>query len=186
MKSLTIRAALFAVLLTTAACRAVTTPFPAPDVEGMAPVPYTAAQIRENHPDGTETEMARSKDGVVYERSHTLFTDVTPEKVKLVITRTDADGAPLGDPAEYTATWAELRSHAFFPAESTDLGHARVRVAAGTYDCWTYAVHADEGSNTVRTFYFAVDEPGPPVLLVTESDGVEVDRLEMTIDGRRG
>ena len=177
--------ALATVALVVGACRTPNTPFPRAEIEGLAPIPYTAEQIRANHPSGSITHLEVLRGGEVVEVVHTEFVDADALSVTLRMSRFDATGAPLGEPAEQRATWEQLRGHAHFAAAATELGHSQVEVPAGEFECWVYRVHADDEANTVVTYHFAVDEPGPPVLFVEERGGVETGRWRMSFDGRR-
>lgn len=173
------------VALLASACRTPNTPFPDAEIEGLAPIPYTAEEIRANHPSGSITHLEVVRDGEVVEVVHTEFLDADALSVTLRMSRFDAAGAPLGEVVEQRATWAELRGHAHFPAAATELGHSNVEVPAGEFECWVYRVYAGDAANTVVTYHFAVDEPGPPVLFIEERDGVETGRWRMSHDGRR-
>jgi hypothetical protein len=166
------------------ACRGPSTPFPSSDVPGLAPIPYTVEQLRSNHPSGVHVDMQTLVGGVVTESSRTEFLDSDALAVTLRMTRYDGAGAALGQPVEQRVTWVDLRGHAHFPAAATQLGHAVVRVPAGEYEAWVYSVHAGDEAGTVTTYHFAVDEPGPPVLLVQTVGGAEVLRMQMVADGR--
>jgi len=170
--------------LTLGACRGPSTPFPTADVPGLAPVPYTPEQLRRNHPSGVHIDMQTLVGGQVTESSRTEFLDSDALAVTLRMTRFDATGAALGQPVEQRVTWVDLRGHAHFPAAATELGHAVVRVPAGEFEAWVYSVHAGDEAGTVTTYHFAVDEPGPPVLLVQTVGGTEVLRMQMVADNR--
>jgi hypothetical protein len=171
--------------LVAAGCRTPNTPFPEAQIAGLAPIPYTAEEIRANHPSGSMTHLEIVRGGEVVEVVHTEFLDADALSVTLRMSRFDAAGAPLGEPAEQRATWEELRGHAHFAAAATELGHSLVEVPAGEFECWVYRVHAGDEADTVVTYHFAVDEPGPPVLFVEERGGVETGRWRMSFDNRR-
>jgi hypothetical protein len=188
MSTLARAAALFALVLCTACAGTRTTPFPSADVPNMAPPPYTAEQIRDSHPDGayfvTET---LGPDGEVVARVRTEFFDPDTTSVSIRVVGLGANGEEEGaDAPGVRVDWPTLRSHAYFPAAGTRLEHTTVTVPVGTFDCWSYRVigRTADGLPEETVFHFAVDRPGPPVLLIQSVDGVEVARMRMVEDGR--
>lgn len=150
---------------------------PAPTDDGTLPRPYTAEQIRDNHPEGTvvtlRVENATDPPAVM----EWTFTGATATEVTIASKLFAADGTLLKDEGSETSRWTELREHAAFPAESTRRTEETVTVPAGRYDCWRYHVE-DEGVTT--DFWFAETEPGPPVQMeVYGPDGHLLRRMSL-------
>lgn len=185
------RVALLAASLLVAACQHTPdTPFPPADVPNCAPPPFTAAQIRDHHHDGSFVVMVTSgPGGEVFTRQRTDFVDPDAAGVTIQLWNVDEANQPVGEVlASGRATWEELRSHAYFPAADTSLAHGRATTPAGTFETWNYTLTrtGDGGEETESVFHFAVGEPGPPVLMVTRVDGNEVQRMTLVADGRDG
>lgn len=164
------------------------TPFPAADVPGMAPPPYTAAEIRDHHPHGSSVVMLTTDGaGEMVTRQRTVFLEPDATGVRIELFNVDAKNASLGEAVNGgRGSWADLRAHAHFPAASTTLSHSEVSTPAGDFDCWCYTVVATlpDGAVQEMEFHFAVGEPGPPVLMVSRRDGLEVQRMTMVADER--
>lgn len=164
------------------------TPFPTADVPNCAPPPYTAAEIRDHHPDGTYVVMLTTgAEGQMMSRQRTDFLEPDSTGVTIELRNVDESFEPVGDVlVSGRATWEELRSHAYFPAANTELSHGEVATPAGRFETWCYGLErTSEGGALERTeFFFAVGEPGPPVLMVTRVDGDEIQRMTMVVDGR--
>jgi len=163
-----------------AACE---TPAPARQVEpwpttGKGPTPYTADQIRDAHPSGTVLRFRVTTPAMGVVTQSMLFSESDAEGTT-VRQRNEKDGKLVGEEAVQRAGWQELRDHALFDAEMTTRETASVTVPAGTYDCWLYTMRQVALPGVVQRLYFAHKKPGPPVLLVTETDGEEVLRMEL-------
>lgn len=105
------------------------------------------------------------------------FSDVDPARTRVTTTTLDEGGRPTGAPEAQTATWAELREHARFPAAATTVTDEPMTVPAGTFDCWRYVVTTPEGT---RTLWFAKTLPGPPVKMVVVKGGATTLTMTMT------
>ena len=58
-------------------------------------------------------------------------------------------------------------------------------VPAGTFDVWRYTVQpGQDAANAVTQFSFALDRPGPPVLLETRTDSEITLRMVLIEDSR--
>lgn len=150
---------------------------PAPSDDGTAPRPFTAEQIRDNHPDGTvvtlRVEGATDPPVVMV----WTFTGGTATEATIATKIFGADGGLLQDAGAETSRWTELREHAAFPAAATQRTEEVVTVPAGRFDCWRY--HVVEGGET-SDYWFAKAEPGPPVQMeVHGSDGHLVRRMSL-------
>jgi hypothetical protein len=139
---------------------------------GMFPTPYTAAQIRD-----------ATKAGRTY-RFRVANAGSPPGDRVMTFTKVDAEGAELvtNGQAPERVTWEELRRHAEFPAPVVSTRQEKVTVPAGTFDCTVYVVLGEPG--VTRTFYFAKNLPGAPVLFFTEKDGKRV--MTSTLIDHRG
>ncbi len=139
-----------------------------------APIPYTAAEIRDAHPPGTVVIFRDELAGVPAFLKHMGFeAGPSSAQVQIEIATTQLTGDPLGEPMTSIATWEDLRNHARFPIATTTRKEARRKVHAGTYDCWLYVVEeVDERGAVTHRFWFATEKPGPPVRMESERDGV--------------
>ena len=98
--------------------------------------------------------------------------------ISFVTEAEDGEVTEPRQPASYT--WAELRTHALYPAEATTVEDATVEVAAGSFQTRRYTVRSEvDGATSVTVFDFAVKLPGPPVRFVTTTDGVVTTRWEL-------
>jgi len=157
---------------------------PAPSARANAPVPFTAARIRNANPPGTRLLFRIEATGAppMYRWMHFVSGDA--ERTVIEGGMRDEQGTDVGPRESQESTWTELRDHASFPKSTTRRSEATCEVALGRFDCWLYVVdHGDEGSSVTSRFYFAKDRPGPPVLLVTETSATKM-RMEMVEDSR--
>lgn len=154
---------------------------------GKAPTPYTAAEIREAHPDGTMLRFAVQAGPRAPEIIQVMrFDQSDAEGVNVESWTEDLRGTRLGDATRARATWDELRDHAAYDAVLAAREPSHCVVVAGDYDCWLYTVQsASTDSGAVERYWFAHTKPGPPVLLVREQGGLEVLRMEL-LEYRRG
>ena len=152
----------------------------------VAPLPYTAEQIRQAHPNGTEIRF-REQQPSGASRRQMRFSDANAAGVTVSMVELDDRGAPVGRAQATRSTWRELQSHAAFPAAQTRRERADCVVPAGEYSCWHYIVAdtAADGRRVTSHYWFADRKPGPPVRLIREFDGQEVYRMEL-VDYRRG
>ena len=171
---------LVALVLVASACNSTGSsgePWPA---EGPAPTPYTAQQIREAHPDGTRIAFLLEQPGQERFVQVMHFVDGDAVAVTVETWYETLAGEPLGARGSQRSAWTELRDHAQFDASQTTREHAEVTVFAGTYDCQLYTVSEGEGAAAQTTrYWFAVDKPGPPVLLTMQAGEQEVMRMEL-------
>lgn len=174
---------MFLALLALLACAPKVEPAPAPvlAVLDSAPTPYTAEQIRDAFPAGTQVRFTLTMPDGATMISAMEFTAVDAEGATYRHAMLTASGEELSPPEESRAAWTELRDHAKFPLESTRVEEVSVTTALGTFDAWLYTVQADEEGfgPTTQRYWFAKEMPGPPVLLTVEAGGAEVQRMEM-------
>ncbi|MEZ6016124.1 MAG: hypothetical protein R3F49_13475 [Planctomycetota bacterium] len=144
--------------------------------EGIAPQPYTAASIRASHPVGTFTTYRITSAGAPPMEQRTDWVESTAEGC--VMAASTPPGA--GESQRASALWWELRDHASFPADVTQVSRETISVAAGTFDCTRYLVSVPEsdGGGT-RSFWFDTRTGGSPVLFTQSAGGAEVFRMEL-------
>jgi hypothetical protein len=107
------------------------------------------------------------------------------EFVALEFSMLTEQGEPMGSVDRSEVTWTELRDHAAFPAASTRRARSTATVPAGRFEVWQYTVQGEEDGVPVTTrFSFALDRPGPPVLLEQEIDGQVALRMALVEDSR--
>lgn len=154
--------------LTLAACGGAP-PQPAkPAAPAIAPRPYTAEQIRDSMPVGTEIRYRlESADAPA-----TIMVFVVDAADATTATMTNRvlseDGATVIAEEKSTTEWAALMEHATFPADVTTVRASSVEVPAGTFETTEYVVRKD---GAVTTYHFAKALPGPPVSMVEEEGG---------------
>lgn len=136
-------------------------PPPQANEAGMYPTPFTADQIRD-----------ATKAGRTYKYKIEAEGSPSGERV-MTFVKVDAEGADLvtDGSAPKRVTWEELRKHAEFPKPVVSTRSEKTTTPAGTFDCVVYVV---QSPGEIRTFYFAKDLPGAPVLFFTEKDGKRV------------
>jgi hypothetical protein len=141
----------------------------------LAP-PFTAVQLHDAFPAGTDVRFRRTTDGQTV-ILHWVFESPTDDGVSIRATVERPDGTFLYDDGAHFERWAELVQHAVFPAAATTIEEGSVTVAAGTYPVRTYVVRGADG--TIERFSFAPTLPGPPVFYTKTVGGVEVVRMEL-------
>lgn len=175
----------FLVLVLLAGCSstsstAPTTPAAAAPAEAVAPIPFTAEQIRDAMPPGTELKLRVASPGKPTVIQHWVVLRADAETGTIASRLLDENGELVQDEGAQTSRWQELREHAKFPADKTTVTDATVTVPAGTFPTKLYEVR--EGS-TVKKMHFAPALPGPPIDMVVEVDGKVV--MHMTLLERR-
>lgn len=151
----------------------------------MAPTPYTTEQIHEANPRGTRLVFRLEQTGEPTVLNVMVFVD---SDAKAAVTESrvlSLAGDPIGDVGRSEATWVALRDHGAFPADRTRRVRATVTVPAGTFDVWRYTVQSGpEGATSATDFWFALDRPGPPVLMETRTNGEITLRMVLIEDSR--
>jgi hypothetical protein len=126
--------------------------------DGLAPPPFTAAQIR-----------AATRNGRTY-RYRVEAPGQPPRERVLTFSKVDAEGAELyagGEPKH--VAWTELQKDAEFPKERVTVREDAVKLPGGKFKCIVYEVQGAAGETA--TYFFAKSLPGAPVLFFTEQDG---------------
>jgi hypothetical protein len=154
-------------------------PSPAAPEPGLAPRPFTAEQIRDAMPEGTEMRYRLEEPG---QPPVVLVMRVTAadEKTGTIASEVLAEDGTVVKPAETkTSEWTALVKHASFPAAATTVGESTVETPAGSFPSIDYVVRStsEDGAAVVTTYRFARALPGPPVSLVREKGGVVVSRM---------
>lgn len=149
---------------------------------GMAPTPYSAEQIREGNPPGSwkRYRVLRGENVMIQEFEFLLHHE--PDKAWMKAKILDEDGTEVQNAEMPPTSWLALQAHASFDKARTLIGRETLAVEAGEFDCWTYAVDAESGEQSF--YWFALDLPGPPVLMVTRKDGKQSARMELTALGQ--
>jgi hypothetical protein len=152
----------------------------------MAPTPYTAEQIREANPRGTRLVFRLEQTGEPTVLNVMVFVDSDAQAAVTESRVLSLSGDPIGDVGRSESTWVAFRDHGAFPADRTRRVRATVTVPAGTFDVWRYTVQPGTGQGeAVTDFWFALDRPGPPVLMETRT-GSEMTLRMVLIEDSRG
>ena len=152
----------------------------APATPATAPTPYTAEQIRDANPTGTVRvyRIQQSGQPTVVQTMTFLRSDEAGARVESSMTT--EGGEPFGLTTTTEAGWEELRNHAAFLMEITQRKRAECTVSAGRVECWLYTVAGEErGVPTLNRFWFALEMPGPPVLMEIEREETITFRMEL-------
>ena len=128
--------------------------------EGDLPTPFTANEIRAANPVGSTIRMRIERAGAdpVINVSRYLSADESGA------VRESWDETPtgerIGEPEQSRETWLDLQEHASFPAAETRVDDDVIELPIGRLVCRRYT---QTTSDSVRTFWFALDLPGQPV-----------------------
>ncbi len=151
-----------------------------------APTPYSADQIREATPTGSQVRFLVGAPGAQALGQIMTFTQPTAETVDVRVEIMSDDGKSLGEPSSNTMTWASLQSHASFPEVDTTVERLEHETKLGTSECWRYTVvTVAKKVRTTSEYWFDVQRPGPPIELTQTRGGEIVFRMEMIEDTRR-
>lgn len=133
---------------------------------GLAPTPFTAAEIRAGCPAGRTIDLlVESPDAAPYVRYNRF---ISCDETGATIERGRRSGDAEIESTRGWASWAELQAHAAFPAAATTIVPETIAIPVGTVDCLRYTVR-DGGSTTV--FWFAPAFPGMPVRVDRPQEG---------------
>lgn len=153
-----------------------------PEAAPIAPRPFTAEEIRQNNPPGTELLFRIEELNEPTKMRVVRFVSDDGERAFLETTTIDEAGQQSGLPETSSHAWTELRDHATFSAELTTMSETTVDVRGGSFEVWLYTVEdvdRTEGFPYITRYYFAPSAPGPPVLLEVERDGGVAYRMEL-------
>ncbi len=134
--------------------------------------PFSAEQIRIGTPDGHTLDIVTTRDGEVVDRRRTVYFEPDENSVAMRVASLSETGELASEAMVARTTWADLRDHAVFPAETTTVRADTIETPLGSLDCARYDVATGE---TTLAFWFAEAHPGMPVRYATLSDGVEVE-----------
>lgn len=153
---------------------------PEPEPPSHAPVPFEASAIRAATAPGRTYIFLVTEDGGPKKRRKIEFVKVDDEGTTMRITNQDLFGHTKGEPKDARVTWAELMSHATYPADATTITNAEVNVAAGRYESKLYTVtETIKGAAQTTRAWFALELPGAPVKHEVERDGTIVSSMEL-------
>ncbi|MEN2741776.1 hypothetical protein ABCS02_28660 [Microbacterium sp. X-17] len=138
---------------------------------GLAPTPFTAAEIRAGCPEG-RVSVVRHPDRLVAIR----FAEGDDEGAWIEDTPLDEEGRPAGEVERERSTWLELQEHAAFPAEHTTIDRVELLGPLAQRRCLRYRVRRGDAT---LVFWFAVDLPGMPIRVDRCEGGVTLTTLEV-------
>lgn len=139
--------------------------------------PFSADELRAGIPVGTEMRFRVESAGAPTVIQHWVFTDADATGCTIASRVLAEDGTLIKDEGSGTATWAELESHAHFPAATTNRTDSSVDVPAGHFDTWMFVVRPEDPDAPVRQYQFARELPGPPVWMEVTKGGSLVTRM---------
>lgn len=172
---------LLALLAVGCAHRSSSIPSPIPDERATTTPPFTADQIREAMPEGETLRWVLEAAGEPPMQSLWEVLEADERTVTIRQTTTTEIGEVVGEPKEGRSTWTELRDHALFPLARTTITEGQVELPSGSFPTRIYSVaeRAEDGAFHLDHFHFVLSQPGPPVLMVEEIEGVEVFRMTL-------
>jgi len=142
---------------------------------GDAPTPYSAQQIRKACPDGGFVRFRIETPDSPAVFSVVRFLEGTDAETTLESGMEDAQGKPAGAPQTLRVKWTDLQGHASFHESDTRIEAASAMTPLGIFNCWKYTVRKKtETGESVATYWFAKDLPGPPVLLEEHLGGKKI------------
>jgi hypothetical protein len=152
----------------------------------VAPIPFTAREIRDATPAGRTYVFAVRREGGPMMQRIIEFTKVDEKGASLRMSMKAADGSEPGPPRESEATWAEFVGHATYPGARTVIEPTEVEVPLGRFRGRRYRVlnRTDEGGLELTDAVFADELPGAPVRHVVSVDGKEISFMEL-VEHRR-
>ena len=134
--------------------------------------PFSPEQIRIGTPDGHTLDIVTTREGEVVDRRRTIYFHPDETSVSMRLAPLSEAGVLGSEAMEARTTWADLRDHAVFPAETTTVTKETIDTPLGSLPCTRYDVATGE---TTTVYWFAAAHPGMPVRYATLSDGVEVE-----------
>ena len=137
-----------------------------------APTPFSAAQIHAACPVGRHNlyELRTEGKAPLYQLS--TFVASNERGAEFQAELVNEEGAEVGGVQRASATWEELQAHASFPEANTEIRRERIKVPAGTFDCWRYTVtETDDEWTLVHRLWFTPELPGPPVRMEQATNG---------------
>lgn len=127
---------------------------------GLAPTPFTAAEIRDGCPPGrVVTVRARHGDGPA-RLEITRWVSCDDEGAVMEKTVQDPRSEGVTERESYRMAWRDLQAHAAFPKHRTEVTRDSIVTEAGAFECLRYRV---EGENGDSDYWFALELPGMPI-----------------------
>ena len=146
---------------------------------GLAPTPFTAAEIRAGcRPGRTITTHVEGDGGISVRTTTYLSADAEGGEFESRVLGSDGTVVETG---VGRASWIELQSHAAFPADRTTIEERRLELPTGSADCLLYTVR---DGDVVRRFWFDTTRPGMPVRVESEVAGVVTSVSTVVADKR--
>lgn len=146
---------------------------------GLAPTPFTADEIRAGCRPGRTITTHIEEDGGTTVRT-TTYLSADAEGGEFESRVLGPDGAVV-ETGVARASWAELQSHAAFPADRTTLEEQRLELPTGLADCLLCTVR---DGDAVRRFWFDTARPGMPVRVESEEAGAVTSVRTVVADQR--
>lgn len=134
----------------------------------LAPTPFTADEIRAGCPVGRSVTVRMSGDQDLTTKWRSTFLECDDEGAVVETRMVPGEWERPRPPSEARVTWEELRMHAAFPAEATEITEETIETPLGALECLRYEVSAPEG---LRILWFAKALPGQPVRIGTVVNG---------------
>lgn len=138
---------------------------------GLAPTPFTAAEIRAGCPVG-RVSVVRTASGLGSIR----FAENDDDGAWIEDVDLDESGEATGPVERAHSTWLELQEHASFPAASTTIDPVDLDGPLGTLPCLRYTV---QRGDVELVFWFATGLPGMPIRVERSEAGTRVVSLEV-------
>ncbi|MEO7270145.1 MAG: hypothetical protein ABIW49_13155 [Knoellia sp.] len=145
---------------------------------GMAPTPFSTAEIRDGCPNG-RTAVVRVEDGEGVRHRLSRFAEVDDEGALYERADCDADGTVVGEVSGARVAWGDLQAHASFPSVATVIDSETVSLPVGLEECLRYVV---TDGDDVTTFWFSRTRPGMPVQVTFARGGQVLSTTVMVSD----
>lgn len=131
---------------------------------GMAPTPFTAAEIRDGCPPGRIVTVRVQPADAPARLESTRWLSCDAEGAVMEKTVQDSNGEGVAERESYRMAWRELQAHAAFPNDRTDITRETIITEAGLFECLRYRIKGEEGESH---FWFALELPGMPIKVQT-------------------
>lgn len=150
---------------------------PAAKTSEHLPPPFSAAELRKGISAGTQMRFQVESAGSPTVIQEWLFRNVDDQGCTIAARILATDGSLISDNGTGTSTWAELESHAHFPAAHSTRRESTVVVPAGEFATWYFEVKSKGPGSPVSRFHFAKELPGPPVWMEVTKNGVVTTKM---------
>jgi len=149
---------------------------------GYLPTPFSAAELRATLTHGAFRKFRNETADSVRLQTMT-FLDGNKNGAIVEAIVADENDQELRRVTSSPTSSETFQGHASYEELLSSVRHERVRVIAGDFDCWVYTTIDLAGADVEASF--ALDLPGPPILMVTTKDGQPVARVELIDYGPR-